>query len=366
MADKMCNVQLICGSDDFLVLQEGRGFYSGLQSNNDDFSSEILNGQAQNLGELQKIIANFTQSVQTLPMPGFNKSIWLKGINFLGDTVVGRSEGAKKLVAEFQEVLLSVQNQPISILLTASPVDRRTREYKWFQENVNVQYIEADSSSGSLELILSSECKKRNLLISTESKELFLQKVAGNTRALFTELDKVQTYLGASEKEITKKLILEIVCDYGEENFFEVCDAFYSGKIDDVLAAIQRYFFNNKESRPLMAAMQNRNRLLIQLKVLMDSGFLQLSPRGGFSKQEFEKATAAYEEVFASVSEKSSFCVFTQNTWYLSKLAKEANSFSLKKLIDFQLHFAAIIYEILKYPNEQEAVIRKLFLSCLV
>jgi DNA polymerase-3 subunit delta len=57
--------------------------------------------------------------------------------------------------------------------------------------------------------------------------------------------------------------------------------------------------------------------------------------------------------------------VFTQNPWYLGKLAVTASKVSLKKLIEFQIAFAEAFEGIIERPNEQEAVCREMAVRCL-
>jgi DNA polymerase-3 subunit delta len=57
--------------------------------------------------------------------------------------------------------------------------------------------------------------------------------------------------------------------------------------------------------------------------------------------------------------------VFTQNPWYLGKLAGSAKLPSLKRLIDNQQEFITAFEEIIERPHEQEEVLREMTVRCL-
>src|SRR5262249_27262521 len=131
------------------------------------------------------------------------------------------------------------------------------------------------------------------------------------------------------------------------------------------LDALKRYFFAGHSARPLLSSLQGRNRLMIQLRVLLDSGELRLG-YSGIDKGSLEAARKAYARHFGGLEEKSTFNIFTQNVWYLGKLGEKAKGLPLKKLIDFQTSFVGAFEELLRRgAQEDEAVMRELAVRCL-
>ena len=113
----------------------------------------------------------------------------------------------------------------------------------------------------------------------------------------------------------------------------------------------------------MISALQNRNRILIQVRALIDSGEVRLGPRG---LDGLPRAAAAYTGRFGeAVAEKSSFNVFSQNAWYVGKLAGGGKLPSLRRLIDNQQEFIAAFEEIIRRPDEQQDVLRDLAVRCL-
>ena len=111
----------------------------------------------------------------------------------------------------------------------------------------------------------------------------------------------------------------ELTPNVAEGDFFETAEAFFSGDLAWTLAALHRHFFAGGDARPVISAIQNRNRLLLQVRALLDAGEIRVGPRGIDGLQ---RAAGGYKDRFAeAAAEKSSYNVFTQNPWYLGKLA---------------------------------------------
>ncbi len=129
---------------------------------------------------------------------------------------------------------------------------------------------------------------------------------------------------------------------------------------------MQRHFFAGGDARPVISSLQNRNRILIQARVLLDAGELRApSEKYGFDKTAWAAAQSRYAEAFGGDAEKSSFNLFTQNQWYAGKLVSGAKLPPLRRLIDNQQEFIRVFEEIIQRPNDQEAVLRDMAVRCL-
>jgi hypothetical protein len=110
------------------------------------------------------------------------------------------------------------------------------------------------------------------------------------------------------------------------------------------LESLDRYFFNQTSCRPLISALQNRLRLLIQIRSLADSGDVKLTATG-IAKAQFEVAVARHSATFGSAA-KSSANVFSQNPWYLTtQVAPGAFNYTLSELDRFTVR----LYGMLRY-----------------
>ena len=381
------NFAFICGQDDFMVNRLGKERFEALAAaaDADEFSREIVSGFAANVDEVGAAVNRFREIVQTVPMFGGRRVVWFKDVNFLADTVTGRAEGTLAQVEALQELLGKVNAGDVAIVITAAPVDRRRAFPKWCEGNADFTLAGGDGESAGegLAAVALGEARECGATFGEGALELLLQKTGANTRLLTEEVRKLATYAGgapvsglsakasataeASAKEavIEEEHIEELTPNFAGGDFFAAADRFFAGDLPGTLAELARHFFNGGDARPIIAALQNRNRILIQCRVLIDAGDLRAPGPYGFDKAAWARAQTAYAKHFGGDAAKSSYNIFTQNQWYAGKLVSGARLPVLRRLIDNQQELVRAFEEIIRRPNEQEIVLRDLAVRCL-
>jgi DNA polymerase III subunit delta len=356
----------LCGADDFLVNRLGQERYAALTAGvADEFAREVLNGFAANVGEVEAVVNRLREAVQTLSLFGGRRVVWLKDVNFLADTVTGRAEGTLRQVEEMQALLGAVNPDEVAVVVTAAPVDRRRSFLKWCEATADCTVVGDEGREGAAALapVALAEAQAQGIVLAPDALELLLARVGPNARLLVEEVRKLATY-AAPGGTIGEKDVAELTPNFAEGDFFEAAEAFGRGDLPWTLAALHRHFFTGGDARPVLTALQNRNRLLLQVKVLLDAGEVRLGPRG-LERADFERAAAAHAPAFAGAAEKSPFNVFTQNLWYLGKLAGAARLPPVRRLIDQQQEFITAFEELVRRPGEQEEVLREMAVRCL-
>jgi DNA polymerase-3 subunit delta len=354
--------RFIAGADDFIVQRKAREEWDTLaQTVSDPNSVEIVDGQTGNVDEVGKAVTQFISAVQTVSLFSPEKAIWFKNITFLADSVTGRAKGTLEQVERLQELLGNFDDPAVKVLLSASPVDRRKRAYKWLQSNGESTFLEAGKDDTAIIEMAREEARISGSAFTGNAAQILVELTGGSARLTLEETRKLTTYLGPDGGNITPELVAELVPSVGESDFFEAAEAFYSLNLEWTMEAIHRHFFAGHDARPLISSLQNRNRLLVQMKALQQAGAI---PRG-VNKAALEQAATKYGSYFGEAPGKSSFCIFTQNPWYLGRLADSLRKLSLKTLLEFQEAFREAFMEIISRPNEQEAVIQALAVRCL-
>lgn len=362
----------VCGADDYLVNRTGKTRYDELTADvTDEFAREIISGFANNMGEVESALNRFRESVQTVSMFGGKRVVWFKDVNFLADTVTGRAEGTLKLVEDLQELLASIDPSQVAALITAAPIDRRRSFPKWCEKNADFTLVGGDSEGGADALagVILAEARELGVTFGEGAAQLLLAKVGANTRLLIEETRKLATFAQTNEAAasgqpvaIEEAHVAELTANTAEGDFFEAAEAFFSGNLPWTLKALHHHFFTGGDARPIISAMQNRNRILIQVRALVDSGEVRLGGRG---LDGLPKAAPTYAQHFVGVTEKSSYNLFSQNAWYVGKLAGGGKLPTLRRLIDNQQEFIRAFEEIVQRPNEQEEVLREMAVRCL-
>lgn len=358
----------IAGADDFLVTRLGKETFGKMTKGmEDEFSQEVIDGASNKVDEVETAVRLFTQAVNTLPMFGGRKAVWLKDVTFLADSVTGRAEGTLAQVELLKEALDQVDPEQVAVLITAAPVDRRRAFYKWCDKNSDATWLAAAGERGGgvdLSQVAQDEAGRQGISLTPGAVEVLVGKLNGNTRLLVEEVAKLAAYLGPDGGTVEESLVMELVPNFGEGNFFEAADAFFSLDLPWTLDALHRHFFAGNQARPLISTLQGRNRLLIQLRVLLDAGEIRLGYRG-LDKAGLERAAAIHRDAFGENPEKNAYNVFSQNPWYLGRLADGVKNLNLKRLIDFQQEFLRAFEEIIERPQQQEEVMREMAIRCL-
>jgi DNA polymerase-3 subunit delta len=359
----------ICGDDDFLVGRMGQERFDAMvaESGAGEFGREIVRGFAGNGDEVESAVNRFRDAVQTLSLFGGRRVVWLKDVNFLGDSRTGKSETTAAAVEALQRILGSVNPADVGVLVTAAPVDKRRSFYKWCEKNADFAVADDGDAMAS---VIAAEAAAAGARISPDAVRLLLARVgARNSRLLAEEVRKLASHAapegGAPDAAVVieEADVEEMTPNVSEGEFFETADAFFSGDLRRALAALERHFFTGGDARPVLAALQNRNRLLLQVRALEDSGEARVGPRG---VEGLSRAAETYGARFGeALGEKDSTNVFTQNPWYLGKLVGPAKLPSLRRLIDNQQEFLTAFEEIHRRPDENEEVLRELFVRCL-
>src|SRR5690349_3634258 len=268
----------VCGPDDFLVGRIGKERFDALvaEAQADDFSREIINGFAGNVDEVETAINRFRDAVQTVPMFGGKRVVWLKDVSFLADSVTGRAEGTLKQVEALQELLEKVNPDEVSVVITAAPVDRRRSFPKWCEANADFTLTgDGDNAAEALSGVALAEARECGATFGPGAVEILLTKVGANTRLLTEEVRKLATYAAvpsealAKEGEgcvITEAQVIELTPNQAEGDFFESADRFFAGDLHGTLHALEKHFFAGGDARPVLSSLQNRNRILIQAR----------------------------------------------------------------------------------------------------
>jgi DNA polymerase III subunit delta len=353
---------LVCGQDDFLVGRAGAERFEAMGGNAaDEFSREVISGFADTVDDVAVAVGRFREAVQTMPMFGGRRFVWLKDVNFLGDNALGRYESTQKAVEDLQAVLESVNPEETAVLVTASPVDRRRTFAKWCEKTADFQLAGAPDEEGSLAPIVLAEARAIGVEIDPDALELLLAKIGPNSRLLTVELRKLADHTNGAR--IEESHVAEVTPNVAQGEFFEIIEAFYSGSLSLALEGIRRHYFAKGDARPILAALQNRNRLMLQIRALVDAGEVRVGPRGLDGLPRAAQAHAGH--LGEAAGEKTSFNVFAQNPWYMGKLSSGKLP-TLRRLIDNQREFVNAFEEVIRRPAaEQEEVMRDLAVRCI-
>ncbi|MDR1456787.1 MAG: hypothetical protein LBI34_01885 [Puniceicoccales bacterium] len=302
-------VYFIYGNDAFLVERE---IESIIRVTGED-SFEILDGGA----PPKSICESLQIALRTLPLFA-PRAVWIKSPTFVQKAP---SEQDEPFVMNLLNLLEHANCLGCHLFISSYAVDRRLKTFKQLLKVCDFKEV---FSAG--ETFLSEEINRRRLNFPAILKKKFLQKTGEDLHFIDGELEKLQLY-GDPGQSVEEKDIDDLVCAGPENRFFEPIDAFFRRdwrRLRDAMTG------NGWESRTLIAAFQNRIRLLIQLKAANLRNISKYVVDGYMRRMKIQPLP------FAG---KQSPCVFLQNPYYLSRLNDIVDVFSLTDLVHVQRQF---------------------------
>ncbi len=362
---------IIAGKDEYLVDQDGRAcFEKAKKAAGADAEAEVISGQILRVDDALTLELQFAESVKTLSMFGGKRVIWLRNLNLVSDSVAAKSELTKESLANMLKVATEA-DPTVSIIISATPYDGRRKDLSNLK-SVATDFIlhaapskspfdKGDAQADSQVALAIERFKALGVKCERGVPEVIVGRVGQSTRLVLGECEKLATYAGPGGT-IKESDVHLLVPTFGEGDFFEPIEALAARDLKWGLESLDRYFFNEDSSRPLLSALQNRLRLLIQIRCLADSGDFRVSD-AGLPKGQFEAASGRHGPTFGSAA-KSSANLFSQNAWYVSnKVAPAAARYSLAELVDLQLACADSFDA--SNRGEDESSVRAMFLRAL-
>ncbi|MDR2200834.1 MAG: DNA polymerase III subunit delta [Puniceicoccales bacterium] len=334
----------IAGGDPFSIRKRSDSIIQSFG----DGEIEVIDSRASGTAEAIQELKQCCEALRTFPLFSERKLVWFRDVTFLGDGVVGRSEGVLEWIDELQRLLEN--SEGVGCLITAGVVDRRQRTIKWFLEHCNGEILDMPKAMGCERYVLDA-VKRERKKINPKALEMFLQRTGNDLMAVDGELNKLLLYLG-EKVEIEIRDVDDIVVDLRENDFFETIDSFFGDDRERFQRHIYRYFSYREEGRPLLVALQNRLRLLIQLCYFYEKDGVE-----SITKSTLEDLGKRYGSLYSGKAGS----IFTQNPWYLGKLLAIAKKCSLGEWIAFYTELLGAVVELSMRYGQQRFVFEKLY-----
>ncbi|PYK54384.1 MAG: DNA polymerase III subunit delta [Verrucomicrobia bacterium] len=239
------NIYAVLGSDEGEVKRVAAELASNLTpADAGDFGLETIDGVADNADQAEARVKSTIEALQTLPFFGSTKVVWLKNVNFLGDDQKARSAAVQSMLEELSELIDSGFGLGITLLMSATDVDKRRAFYKALLKRAEVQVFDRLDSGRSgweeeaLEMV-QQRAKKRNLQFDDGALDLFVLLTGGDTRQIDNELEKIDTFLG-NDRGVNAELVRELVPLSRAGVIFELSNALAARDLQLSLKLVRR------------------------------------------------------------------------------------------------------------------------------
>ena len=242
--ETIANVHAVVGSDESEVKRMASELAAKLTPPDaGDFGLEVIDGAVDNAEQAASRIRSTIEALQTLPFFG-GKLVWLKNANFLGDTAIGRAASVQSMLVELAEIIKGDFGANITLLLSATEVDKRRSFYKALANRAELQILDRlDSSRSGWEEeateIVRARATKRKLQFDDDALDLFVLLTGGDTRQIDSELEKIDIFLG-NERRVNVELVRELVPLSRAGVIFELGNALAERDLERALTLVRR------------------------------------------------------------------------------------------------------------------------------
>lgn len=276
MATGDSTITTIFGTDEGLVSDHARKLFDELTEGTNEFSHEVIEGNASDSEMAAEICQNVIQALQTMPMFPGRKVVWLKNTNFLGDSVTGKAEATTMALQILGNILEHELPQDLYLMVSATEFDKRRVFNKLLiSKGQSYEYRKPDISQDGWESEVASLAKKAaadlGLQFEHAALDLFIHCVSESSRQIVSEISKLDIYLGPERRTITEKDILEMVPITRSGIIFEISRTIENAQAGETIKLIDAQMESGEQPVALIrAAIIPTLRNLLAAKILSE------------------------------------------------------------------------------------------------
>lgn len=271
------NFFAVVGSDDGLVREKALHLYNELTGGVDDgFTHETIDGIADNSDSAFDICSSVIQALQTIPMFGGDKVVWLRNANFLGDNVTGRSQRTESGVESLRATLEAGLPDGVKFLLTAQGVDKRRAFWKFIEKAADVQIHDRidtsrDDWQDQVAALVTRRAAELGLDFEPDALGLFVMLAGEQSQQIGNELEKLDLYLGPDRRTITEDDVNLLVPLSRAAVVFEIGKAIQNGNAARAIQLIDQQLAADESAIGIMrASIIGVVRNLFMARLIMD------------------------------------------------------------------------------------------------
>lgn len=243
-----------------MVREKALELYNQLTGGVDDgFTHETIDGIADNSDSAFEICSTVIQALQTIPMFGGDKVVWLRNANFLGDNVTGRSQRTESGVESLRAALEAGLPDGVKFLLTAQGVDKRRSFWKFIEKAADVQSHDRidtsrDDWQDQVAALVTRRAAELGLDFEAEALEIFVMLAGEQSQQIGNELEKLDLFLGPERRTITADDVDRLVPLSRAAVVFEIGKALQQGNAARAIQLIDQQLEADESAIGIMRA----------------------------------------------------------------------------------------------------------------
>jgi DNA polymerase-3 subunit delta len=259
--------------------------------------------------------------------------VWMKNVNFLADTSVGRSESVLAALDRLALTLEEGLDPSVRVLISAIAPDKRRSFFKKLSALATVEVFDRiEEGRGGTDMLVDfvvAEFRKARVRCGEEEAILMIELAGADSRLLMSEVEKLALYLGDRDV-VTARDIREMVALSREGVIFELGNAVAERDVGRAMALVDRLLERGESAVGIMrATLSPTIRNLLIAKDLMERHAIP-APR---TPQQFIGAlnTLRHEDTAHLPKKKDGSGI---NAYPIAFAAINAEKFKMQKLLD--------------------------------
>jgi DNA polymerase-3 subunit delta len=338
--------QFIFGSDEFFVELKAKAVIETLAGT----SLEVIDGQMNTVVDMKRVFEIIVEGLRTVDFFEPRKCVWLRNTNLFTNTSPAITEAGQDIIEKWLHFLKRLPDETY-FFISASMVDKRTKLFKTIQSLACCTELEEAEQGSRLCALIEKLSGQYAVTMDPDAAELFIQKLNGHSRMISNEFEKLACF-NNFRGTITRDCVLGNTPTVPNDEFFEPVEAFYAGDFKRYLQSLGNHYLLHKEVRSILSTLQSRNRLLLQIAYLRQKRSVV-----SLDKQSLTSMEQTFQEFFGPIGAKNTFCVFSQNPWYVSRLKTH---FPYEVLLQLQMDFVEVFDQLLKEPKNAYPIMENL------
>lgn len=256
---------IFAGVDEYLKTEGAKQIIDKLVPLADrDFGLETIEARCEKCDDVLMSLNRAEEALFTESFFGGGKVVWLRDANFLPG-VKNKSveaQAAKDAVAAFCE---NLQTTPLPeghhLIITTDSFPQTSRFAKWIAVHGKLEICGAEVRSFNLEKValerLEPLMKACGVTLPRPVQSAFVQRVGADSRTLMSELEKLKTYVGHTQKEITLADVEAITSAAVGGEPYDLITALQVRSATQLVRAVERLRIDKNAAFPAAAVVLN-------------------------------------------------------------------------------------------------------------
>lgn len=210
-----------------------------------------------------------TQSLNQAMTPPFGAG---QRLVWLADTTICQ-RCPEDLLADLERTLPLVPETTVLLLTTTNKPDGRIKSTKLLQKHAEIREFAAIPPWKTDQLVqqVRQAAQEVGVKLTQPAVQLLAESVGNDTRQLYSELEKLRLYAGATAQPINETTVASLVATY-TQNSLQLAAAIRQGDTAKALTLIADLFSHNEPALRIMMTLAGQFRTWLWVKLMLEAG----------------------------------------------------------------------------------------------